>query len=86
MQLGDWLKSRRMKTKDFAKRIKRHRATVARWLDPKSNIRPTWRTIVKIEDLTGGEVTAEDWARPKLQNSGEVLEVGDASTELQVAR
>lgn len=68
MKLGDYLNGKNLSAAEFAAKIGVHRSTVSRWLEPVGNagevFRPSWEQIVKIQDETGGAVTANDFVEP----------------------
>lgn len=58
-KLRAWLKDRGMKQNHFAEKVGVTQERVCKWLAGKSAPIPHFRQ--RVEELTGGEVKAEDW-------------------------
>lgn len=71
MKLADYLKANNESAATFAEKIGVDKSTVSRWLEPTADrvFRPRWAQIKKIEEVTGGLVTANDFVDPKVPSA-----------------
>jgi DNA-binding transcriptional regulator YdaS (Cro superfamily) len=69
MQLGEYLKLAAIRDDAFAALIGRDRSTVNRIR--RGEIKPDWDTVARIQEATGGAVTAMDFvpAAPELREA-----------------
>lgn len=59
MHLSDYMAQRGLKDDDVATAIDRSRPTVSRIR--RKRVRPDWKTIERLEEFSGGAVTASDF-------------------------
>ena len=59
MKLTDFLASEKMTRADFADRMGVHPVTVSKWCS--GAMRPGWSAMERIQALTAGRVTAQDF-------------------------
>jgi DNA-binding transcriptional regulator YdaS (Cro superfamily) len=59
MKLAAWLNDRSMSAAEFADKVGVHRSTVGRWID--GEVKPSWDQLPKIQELTAGQVTPNDF-------------------------
>lgn len=60
MDLAEWMQKKNLADADLAIQVERDRTTVSRWRTKKT--KPDFDALVAIEKLTGGKVTAKDFA------------------------
>lgn len=63
MKLIDYMKDKGLTDAAFGAKVGVDRATVSRWR--RGVFRPDWDIIEKIEEATGGMVTAKDFVKPQ---------------------
>jgi len=65
MRLKDYLKTNEIKSEDFAKSLDVSHGGVLKWITGERFPRPT--ALAKIEKVTDGQVTANDFAAQQIQ-------------------
>lgn len=70
MRLADYLTANGLTAARFADLIGVNRSTVARWLDPERPIMPHQEHRARILEVTGGQVTANDFVPETSAASG----------------
>lgn len=83
MQLADWMRKEKITALECAARLRVHRSTVLRILPSKGGLlpskrKPSWKLAARIERMTNGEVTANDWvtSQPPAASAASGNEVG----------
>lgn len=62
MRLGEWLETNERSAAWLARQLEVSRETVSAWIA--GDFSPSVERAVKIEEITGGAVRADGWARP----------------------
>ncbi len=65
MKLTEFLATEKMTRADFACRMRVHPVTVSKWCS--GAMRPGWAAIERIQVLTAGRVTAQDFMAPQAE-------------------
>jgi transcriptional regulator with XRE-family HTH domain len=61
MRLAHWIKQNGITASEFAGRVGVDKATVSRWLGESEATMPRRETLARIAEVTGGQVTANDF-------------------------